>query len=149
MTRKIAGLPKPGQEAASARSRLDAAAQAVTAAASEIPRASELTTSSLTDIRDAHDRVTKALAEFDAAVRDRVKDDPLAESIAKLLSVAAVSESLREWFPVDPEMTPVRGTVLVPQIMSSKKPEAPPAKKPEDEDLAVLVKRLLGHLASS
>ena len=97
---------------------------------------------------DAYTDVLTAVRAYSTVFLTRLSEaDPLAASISELLPVAALSESVREWFPVDPEMTPLRGTVLVPAAMTAKKKDADPAPDPDDVDLAVLVKRFLAHLS--
>ena len=122
----------------------------MTAGAAELRTATAefaMTTEKLEKLTKAYRKVTDALAKVDAAVRTKVTDDVYLKDVDDLLAVAALSESLREWFPVDPEMTSVRGTVLVPRTMTEKKPEAPESEKPEDKSLDVLLKELLAHLA--
>jgi hypothetical protein len=131
--------------------KLIAAAAAVQDAAAELPPAVAgfaVTDEKLRGVATAYNGILAALGDFDALLRAEVKDDPLAESINRLLPVAALSDGLREWFPVDPEMTVVRGTVLVPPGMTAKKADPAPEKKAEEESLVVLVKRLLGHLSA-
>jgi hypothetical protein len=82
-----------------------------------------------------------------AAMRALVGADPVAASLRSLLAVSATSDGIREWFPVDPEMTSVRGSILAPFTMTAAKKEEPEPKKPDDEDLGVLVKRLVAKLA--
>ncbi|MGX5772073.1 hypothetical protein ACWKWN_15080 [Microbacterium trichothecenolyticum] len=106
-----------------------------------------MTTEKLEKLTKAYRMVTDALTKVDAAVRTKVTDDVYLKDVDNLLAVAALSESLREWFPVDPEMMSVRGTVLVPMLMTQKKPEGPKPEKPEDKSLDVLLKELLAHLA--
>ncbi|MDQ7878325.1 hypothetical protein Q9R08_10105 [Microbacterium sp. QXD-8] len=128
---------------------LPSTAAAVRDAAAGLPTAVAgfaLTDEKLREVATAYNGILAALGDFDALLRDQVKGDPLAKSINELLPVAALSEGLREWFPVDPEMTVVRGTVLVPAGMTAKKADPAPEKKAEEESMVVLVKRLLGHL---
>ena len=126
------------------------AAKEVSAGAAELETAAgafALSTNELESLTKAYLKVTDALAKVDAAVRAEVTSNDYVKDVHDLLAVAALSESLREWFPVDPELTSVRGTVLVPKVMAEKKPEAAKPKKPEDKSLDVLLKELLAHLA--
>ncbi|MGU3645880.1 hypothetical protein ACLBXX_13005 [Microbacterium sp. C23T] len=95
----------------------------------------------------AYKKVTDALGEVDAAVRTKVSSEPHLTEVDELLAVAALSESLREWFPVDPEMTSVRGTVLVPKVMTESKPAAEKPVEATDKSFDVLFKELLAKLA--
>mgnify|MGYP003583134829 FL=1 len=141
--------PAPGETPATP-DPLASAAKAVTTAATVLATEADtfdLTTEKLTSLTQAYRQVTDALSQVDAEVRKKVTDDVHLKDVDSLLAVAALSESLREWFPVDPEMTSVRGTVLVPQAMTAKKPPAPEQGKPEDESFDALLKKLLAHLA--
>jgi hypothetical protein len=122
----------------------------VSAGADELSKAAAgfvLTSEKLQDLTTAYKKVTSALGDVDSAVRKVVKAEALLKEVDDLLAVAALSESLREWFPVDPEMTSIRGTVLVPKAMTDKKPDPPKPEKPEDKSFDVLLKELLAHLA--
>lgn len=147
-SRSAVALPvvPPGAEPetiVTAARKVSDSAEALTNAAGDFA----VTTEKLKDLEEGYRKVIASLADVDAAVRAKVTDDAYLKDIGDLLAVAALSESLREWFPVDPEMTSVRGTVLVPQVMAQTKPEAPKTEKPEDQSLDVLLKRLLAHLA--
>jgi hypothetical protein len=95
----------------------------------------------------AHDDMSRQIATLKVTARHLVDTDTVAASILELLSLAAISDAVREWFPVDPEMTSARGTLLVPATMTAKKKPKPVATPPDDEDIIVLAKRLLAHLA--
>lgn len=123
--------------------RLIAKATALAAVDTKSP----LTTEKLQAITRAYGAVTADVGAVDSAIRALVDKDPVAKSIRELLPVASLNESLRAWFPVDPEMTAVQGTLLVPQMMTEKEPEPEPEKKPEKESIWTLLKRLLAHLA--
>ncbi len=106
-----------------------------------------LATPELERLTEAYVDTVAALSEVDAAVRDLVEGSPYLKDVDDLLAVAALSESLREWFPVDPEMTSVRNTVLVPRAMTDTKVEPPDPQKATDKSLDVLFKELLAKLA--
>lgn len=72
--------------------------------------------------------------------------DTLRVSMSALLPAAARSEVIREWFPVDPEMAPIRNSGVVPPKMTP----APPADEaeetpPEDQTFEALLKKLIAH----
>lgn len=84
-------------------------------------------------------RKTAQLASAAQAL-DRL--DVLRASLAQLLPVAARSAAVREWYPVDPEMNPIRTSGVVPAAMTPDPPQSEPAEeKPEDTSFDVLVKR--------
>jgi hypothetical protein len=130
---------------------LRTAAEEVSAAATSlldaVPDDFDLTLDRLKAVETAHQAITRKLAEFDNEMRAVVVQDDHLAVIQQLLAVAALSESLREWFPVDPEMTSVRDTVLIPGTMTAPKPEPEPPTEPDELSLDVLMKRLLAHLA--
>ncbi|WP_457101139.1 hypothetical protein [Microbacterium sp. P5_E9] len=68
-------------------------------------------------------------------------------SLRALLTVAAVSPGVREWFPVDPEMSAISNTPVVPATMTAPPEEPASPQDPTKESLENLLKKLLAHLA--